>query len=295
MARVYSSTSVDQTLQSGINSSTTTIPLATSAAVLALLGGVSVDASNTFTIAIDPDTASEEIVIITGASGANLTGTRGQAGTAQTTHNSGATVRHVLTSLELTNYESNIASLTAHAIATTSIHGVTGSVVGTANSQTLTNKTIAFDNNTLSGVTSLLTSQTVANKALSSTREITTVSATAASGTINFDYNTQSVLYYTTNASANWTLNVRGSSSVSLASVLATNDAATITFLVTNGATAYLPTALTIDGTSVTPKWQGGTAPAVGSSSAIDAYVYTIVKTASTPTYTVLASKTKFA
>jgi hypothetical protein len=294
MARVYSSTSVDQTLASGINSSATTISLANSAAILALFGGVSVDASNTFTVAIDPDTASEEIVIITGASGANLTGIRGQAGTAAVTHNSGATIRHVLTSLELTNYETNISNLAAHTIAT-STHGVTGSVVGTGNSQTLTNKTITFDNNTLTGVASLLTSQTVANKALSSTREITTVSATAATGTINFDYNTQSVLYYTSNASANWTLNVRASGAATLASVLATNDAATITFLVTNGATAYYPTALTIDGTSVTPKWQGGVAPSSGSSSAIDAYVYTIVKTAATPTYTVLASKTKFA
>jgi hypothetical protein len=294
MARVYSSTSVDQTLQSGINASATTISLANSAAVLALFGGVSVDASNTFTVAINPDTASEEIVVITGASGANLTGIRGQAGTAATTHDSGAIVRHVLTSLELTNYETGISNLAAHTIATAT-HGVTGSIVGTASSQTLTNKTIAFDNNTLTNVASLTTSQTVANKALSSTREITTISATAATGTINFDYNTQSVLYYTTSASANWTVNVRASSSATLASVLATNDAATITFLVTNGATPYYPTALTIDGTAVTPKWQGGQAPSVGSASAIDAYVYTIVKTAATPTYTVLASKTKFA
>jgi hypothetical protein len=295
MARVYSSTSVDQTLQSGINASATSIPLANSAAVLALFGGVSVTVSNTFTIAIDPDTASEEIIVITGASGANLTGIRGQAGTAATTHDSGAIIRHVLTSLELTNYESGISDLAAHTVATTSTHGVTGSIVGTANSQTLTNKTIAFANNTLTGVASLTTSQTIANKALSSTREITTISATAATGTIDFDYNTQSVLYYTTNASANWTLNVRASSSATLASVLATNDAATITFLVTNGTTAYYPTALTIDGTAVTPKWQGGQTPSVGSASAIDAYVYTIVKTAATPTYTVFASKTKFA
>jgi hypothetical protein len=294
MARVYSSTSVDQTLASGINASTTTISLTNAAAILALFGSVSVDASNTFTVAIDPDTASEEIIVITSASGANLTGIRGQAGTTATTHNSGATIRHVLTSLELTNYETNISNLAAHTIAT-STHGVTGSIVGTGDSQTLTGKTIGFDTNTLTGVASLLTSQTVANKALSSTREITSVSATAATGTINFDYNTQSVLYYTTNASANWTVNVRASSSVTLASVLATNDAATITFLVTNGATAYYPTALTIDGTSVTPKWQGGTAPTAGNASSIDAYVYTIIKTAATPTYTVLASKTKFA
>jgi hypothetical protein len=295
MSRVYSSTSVDQVLQSGINSSTTTIPLGNSTEVLALFGGVSVSVSNTFTVAISPDTASEEIVIITGATGANLTGIRGQAGTAATTHDSGATIRHVLTSLELSDYESNISDLTAHAVATTSIHGVTGSVVGTGNTQSLTNKTITFDNNTLTGVASLTTSQTIANKALLATREITTVSATAASGTINFDCNTQSVLYYTSDASADWTLNVRGSSGTTLNSILSNGDAVTIVFLATNGATAYYPTAYQIDGVAVTPKWQGGTAPTAGNASSIDAYSLTIVKTSSTPTYTVFASQTKFA
>ena len=138
-------------------------------------------------------------------------------------------------------------------------------------------------------------SLTVENKVFLSPEERTTVSATAATGTINYDAKTQSVLYYTSNASANWTLNIRGNSGTTLSSMLAVGDAITVTFLVTNGSTAYYPTALQIDGSAVTPKYQGGTAWAAGNASSIDAYVYTVIKTAATPTYTVFASQTKFA
>lgn len=124
--------------------------------------------------------------------------------------------------------------------------------------------------------------------------EPATVSATAATGTINFDVTTQSLLYYTSNASANWTVNVRGNSSTSLNTLMSTGDVVTITFLVTNGSTAYYNSAFQIDGSSVTPKWQGGTAPSSGNASSIDSYTYAIVKTASA-TFTVFASQTKYA
>lgn len=136
---------------------------------------------------------------------------------------------------------------------------------------------------------------TVQNKVFLSPEERTTVSATAATGTINYDAVTQSVLYYTTNASANWTLNIRGDGSTTLSSLLAVGDAITVTHLVQQGATAYYNSALQIDGSSVTPKYQGGTAWTAGNASSIDAYVYTVIKTAATPTYTVFASQTKFA
>jgi hypothetical protein len=123
--------------------------------------------------------------------------------------------------------------------------------------------------------------------------EVATISATAATGTVNYDVITQSVLYYTSNASANWTLNIRGSSTVSLNTFMATNQAITIAFLVTQGATAYYSNALTVDGASVTPKYQGGTAWSAGNASGIDVYTYTIIKTASA-TFTVLASQTQF-
>lgn len=121
-----------------------------------------------------------------------------------------------------------------------------------------------------------------------------TASATAATGTVNYDVLTQSILYYTTNASGNWTLNVRGNSTTTLNSLMANNSSITIVFMATQGGTAYYNNVLTIDGTSVTPKWQGGLAPGAGNASSVDVYTYSILKTASN-TYTVLASQVKFA
>ena len=123
--------------------------------------------------------------------------------------------------------------------------------------------------------------------------EVVTVAATAATGTINYDVTTQSVIYYTSNASANWTVNFRASSGTSLDTAMATGQSVTVVFAVTQGSTAYYNNAVTIDGNSVTPKYQGGTAWTAGNASGIDAYSYTIIKTASA-TFTVLASQTQF-
>ena len=119
------------------------------------------------------------------------------------------------------------------------------------------------------------------------------VVASAATGTINFDVSTASVWYYTSNASANHTLNFRYSSGATLSSVLAVGDAITLVWLNTNGSTAYYPNVIQIDGSAVTPKVPA--AISAGNASAIDAYVFTIIKTAATPTYTVLETQTKFA
>lgn len=180
-------------------------------------------------------------------------------------------------------------------------------------SQTLTNKTLTTpvissitntgtltlptSTDTLVGraTTDTLTNKTLTGSILVGPEERTTVAATAATGTINFDAVTQGVLFFTSNASANWTLNIRGNSGTTLNSILAVGDAITVTHLVTQGSTAYYNSAVQIDGSSVTPKYQGGTAFAAGNASSIDAYVYTVVKTAATPTYTVFASQTKFA
>lgn len=174
--------------------------------------------------------------------------------------------------------------------------------------QTLTNKTLTtpvISSITNTGTLTLPTStdtlvgrataDTLTNKVLLSPEERTTVAATAATGTIAYDAITQGVLYFTSNASANWTLNIRGNSGTTLNSILAVGDAITVTHLVTQGSTAYYNSAVQIDGSAVTPKYQGGTAWTSGNASSIDAYVYTIVKTAATPTYTVFASQTKFA
>ena len=124
--------------------------------------------------------------------------------------------------------------------------------------------------------------------------EAATISATAATGTINYDVTTQSVLYYTTNASGNFTVNFRGSSGTTLNTVMATGESLSATFLVTNGSTAYYNSAVQVDGSSVTPKYQGGTAWTAGNASSIDSYTFVIIKTGSAA-FTVLTSQTKFA
>jgi len=193
-----------------------------------------------------------------------------------------------------------------------------------AGSQTLTNKTITFGNNTISGTTAqfntaltdgdfvtLAGSETLTNKTLTSptingaftnsVNEIITrgfeenvnVVASAATGTINFDVATASIWYYTSNATANHTLNFRYNSSTTLSSKLAVGDAITLVWLNTNGSTAYYPNTIQIDGTTVTPKVPA--AITAGNASSVDTYSFTIIKTASTPTYTVLETQTKFA
>jgi hypothetical protein len=124
--------------------------------------------------------------------------------------------------------------------------------------------------------------------------EPTTVSATAATGTINYDVGTQSIVYYTTNASANWTLNFRASSTATLNSLMSTGQTITVTFLATQGATAYYNSAVTIDGAAVTPKWQNGIAPNAGSINSVDSYTYAIIKTGNAA-FTVIASQTRYA
>jgi hypothetical protein len=287
MARKYSTISVETTLASGINSSQTSMVVATGTGTT-LMGGVVLTTGDTFAVAIDPETSSEEIVYITAVASDTLTITRAQAGTAGVAHNAGATVQHVFTGNDAQHFEdtvivaltpSNTATVTNKDLssATNTFPSSLATLTGT---QTLTNKT--------------LTTPVVNNARLKSPEELTSVSATAATGTINFDANTQSDVYYTTNASANWTLNVRGDSSTTLSSMLAVGDSITVTFKVTQGATAYYQTAFQIDGSAVTPKWQGGLAPTGGNASSVDVYTFNIVKTAATPTYTVFASQTKF-
>jgi hypothetical protein len=127
--------------------------------------------------------------------------------------------------------------------------------------------------------------------------EKVTISATAATGTIVYYATTQSVLYYTSNASANWTINITGASTpVTLDTLMATGESISVVHLVTNGSTAYYNNVIQIDGTAtgVTVKWLGGVAPTAGTPSSIDAYTYTVIKTGSAA-FTVLVSKAIFA
>ena len=176
---------------------------------------------------------------------------------------------------------------------------VTGTVAianGGTGASTLAGANIPVTNvaNTFTGLQTFAGTSSNADLKTSNIVETNTVSATAASGTIQYDITTQSVLYYTSNASANWTVNFRGSSGTSLNTVMQTGESISVTFLATQGATAYYNSAVTIDGNSVTPKWQGGSAPTSGNASSIDSYNYVIIKTGSAA-FTVLASVTKFA
>ena len=157
-----------------------------------------------------------------------------------------------------------------------------------------TPSTGAFTTISASSTATLPGSSSTLAAILTNAAEVCTVSATAATGTISYYPSTQSVLYYTSNASANWTVNLTFSSGTTMDTALATGQSLTIAFLVTQGATAYYNSAVQVDGTTsgVTTKWQNG-APTAGNASGIDVYTYTIIKTGSAA-FTVLASQTQF-
>lgn len=165
----------------------------------------------------------------------------------------------------------------------------TGVTADLTTAQTMTNKTLTSP--TIN--TATIAAGTAADVIVKGLEEDVNVVASAATGTINFDVSTASVWYYTTNATANHTLNFRYSSGATLNSTLAVGDAITLVWMNTNGATPYYPNVIQIDGSTVTPKVPASIT--AGNASAIDAYVFTIIKTAATPTYTVLETQTKFA
>ena len=292
MTRKYSTISVQSTLAVGISSTATTMTVATGTAaglVSEALGASNVDQ---FAIAIDHDTVNEEIVWVTGVSVDTLTVVRGRAGTSNVAHSAGASVKHVLTGEDLTYFTTQIgnAVLTSGAQTIAGVKTFSSAPVFTAITNTGT-ITLPTSTDTLVG---RATTDTLTNKSLSTTKEAMTVSATAAASTVNFDASTQGILYYTSSATGNWTLNVRGNSSTTLNTLMNTNDSLTVVFMATQGGTAYYQTSFTIDGTAVTPKWQGATSPSAGNVSSVDVYTFTIVKTGSAA-YTVFGSQTRFA
>ena len=112
MTRLYSSISVETTLASGISNVATSMTVAAGTGT-SLLGGVTITSGDQFTVAIDPDTANEEIVFITASSTDTFTIDRAEAGTSGIAHSSGATVKHVLTSDDLTFYTTGVATANA--------------------------------------------------------------------------------------------------------------------------------------------------------------------------------------
>jgi hypothetical protein len=149
--------------------------------------------------------------------------------------------------------------------------------------------TIATQNASNVAITGGSFSNVVANN---TNRELVTINANGAANTINYDVKTQQVLLYTGNATANVTINIRGDGSSTLNDTMANNQSLTVAFAMTNNATARYVSLTQIDGSNVTPKWQGG-APTSGTANSTEVYVYNVIKTG-TSTYTVLASKTAF-
>jgi hypothetical protein len=111
---------------------------------------------------------------------------------------------------------------------------------------------------------------------------------------INFDTNTQAVQLNTATASANFTVNLRGDGSNSLDASMDTGESITVAFINKNNNVTYYNTTVQVDGSTVTPVWQGGAAPDAGNTTSNDVYTFTAIKTASS-TFTVLASQTQFA
>jgi hypothetical protein len=196
---------------------------------------------------------------------------------------------------------STILQASATASGTLTLPATTDTLVGKATTDTLTNKTLTTpiistisNTGTLTLPTSTdtlvgrATTDTLTNKFYQSPNEVVQIIGTGFAG-YTFDVLSGGVVYITAASTANGTVNFRGNGSTTLASVLAVGQSVSCVLSITNTGTAYYPNAFQIDGSSVTPKWSGGTAPSAGNTSAIDVYSFTIIKTAATPTYTVLA------
>jgi hypothetical protein len=171
--RYYSSTAIDTTLTSSINNGAVTISVASTSGF---------PTSYPYTLALDYDTGSEELVDVTAASGTTLTIVRGRDGTSAVAHDAGAVVKHVISGRDLREAQEHIAG-------TTSVHGVTGSVVGTTDTQTLTNKT--------------LTSPTLTTPTIASFTNATHAHTAASSGGT---LNANAIIYATNARTASYTL-----------------------------------------------------------------------------------------
>jgi len=190
MTSKYSSTSVETTLQNAITTSGATSMVVSSGTGSALMGGVTLAAGNVdvFTVAIDVDTINEEIVFITNQSADTMTIVRGRAGTSAVTHSAGASVKHVLSSYDLTNFQGAVTPITSL--------GFGGSTSGTTTVQA----TAVAGTNTLT--LPATTSDTLVGKATTDTLTNKTLTTpTINSAKINLAFNAQTGTTYTLVAS----------------------------------------------------------------------------------------------
>jgi hypothetical protein len=176
-----------------------------------------------------------------------------------------------------------------------------GNVLITSVATTFPNSFLANSTATLGNATLTLGSSTTAvgnlalnNATIENIQEPANITATAANATINIDILSNVVVYCTANATGNFTVNFRGNAGTTFNNAVPANVSVSASLVTTQGATAYYNSLVQVDGSTVTPKWQGGTAPTTGNANSTDTYVYVVMKSAAN-TYTILASQTKFA
>ena len=185
------------------------------------------------------------------------------------------------TAIGLGNTTTSVGNLTLTNVTIVSGTSLVGNV-------TIGNTTVGLGNTATSIGNLALNNATIEN-----IQEPSNVAAFAATGTINMDILSNVVMVLTSNAAANWTVNFRGNAGTTFNNAVAVGNAINTSMLVPQGATAYYNSAVTIDGNSVTPKYQGGTAWTAGNANSTDTYSYVVVKTAAN-VYTVLTSQTQF-